>query len=386
MPSIILHLRRWILPAFFVVYLTGAIYTVAQQVMSLPFPLSIFMDFGFYAQALQRTLLGGDMYAVRNIGEAYLYPPPALLVVDVLNLIPEFYLRVAFWGALNFLMATILVYTVARRYKLEWGEIWYWFPLTLGFAPLWVTVEFGQINMLTQFGVLLMFLHEATLTGGIGLGLAIMTKVTPLFFGAYLLATRNFRALLWTAVTLAVLAAVAVLRYGVKPFITYIDVFRELTSTVTVGAGGQSLIVQLFPIVGVERLGLIQFGLTFYLLAMILLAAYITFRSGRKEPSFIVTALAMMLSPNIMWYHHYVFFLLPLLVWMGWQRRSTAVIIWCMAGMLVIQFDYYLLSRGLLVHIFGHLSILAVLVKGMSLAGRVPAQKQDLVTPNVGRA
>lgn len=366
MPNIIPTLRRLALPTFFVIYLTGAIFTLVRQVMALPFPLSIFMDFGFYEQALQRTLSGRDMYAVRSIGEAYLYPPPALLVVDVLNLIPEFYLRVAFWGALNFLMAATLVYTLARRYKLEWREAWYWFPLTLGFAPLWVTVEFGQINMLTQFGVLLMFLHETTLTGGIGLGLAIMTKVTPLFFGAYLLATRNIRALLWTAVTLAVLAALALLRYGVEPFITYIDVFRELTNTVTVGAGGQSLIVQLLPMLGVERLGLIQFGLTFYLLIVILLAAYITFRSGRKEPSFIVTALAMMLSPNIMWYHHYVFFLLPLLIWMGWQRRSQAVTIWCMVGMLIIQFDYFLLSYGLLVHVFGHLSILIVLVQGMS--------------------
>jgi alpha-1,2-mannosyltransferase len=366
MPNITPHLRRLVLPIFFVVYLTGAIFTLVQQIMALPFPLSIFMDFGFYEQALQRTLSGGDMYAVRSIGEAYLYPPPALLVVDVLNLIPEFYLRVAFWGALNFLMAVTLVYTLARRYKLELSEVWYWFPLTLGFAPLWVTVEFGQINMLTQFGVLLMFLHETTLTGGIGLGLAIMTKVTPLFFGAYLLATRNIRALLWTAVTLLVLAAVALLRYGVKPFITYIDVFRELTNTATVGAGGQSLIVQLLPILGVEKLGLIQFGLTFYLLMVILLAAYVTFRSGRKEPSFIVTSLAMMLSPNIMWYHHYVFFLLPLLIWMGWQRRSQAVTIWCMAGMLLIQFDYFLLSHGLLVHVFGHLSILIVLVQGMA--------------------
>lgn len=366
MPNITPTLRRLALPTFFVVYLTGAIFTLVRQVMALPFPLSIFMDFGFYEQALQRTLSGGDMYAVRSIGEAYLYPPPALLVVDVLNLIPEFYLRVAFWGALNFLMATILVYTLARHYKLELSEVWYWFPLTLGFAPLWVTVEFGQINMLTQFGVLLMFLHETTLTGGIGLGLAIMTKVTPIFFGAYLLATRNIRALLWTAVTLLVLAALALLRYGVKPFITYIDVFRELTNTVTVGAGGQSLIVQLLPMLGVERLGLIQFGLTFYLLMVILLAAYITFRSGRKEPSFIVTALAMMLSPNIMWYHHYVFFLLPLLIWMGWQRRSRAVTIWCMVGMLIIQFDYFLLSHGLLVHVFGHLSILIVLVQGMA--------------------
>ncbi len=374
------HLSHLALSTFFVIYFTGAIYTVVRQVMALPFPLSIFMDFGFYNDALQRALSGGDMYAVRNIGEAYLYPPPALLIVDLLSIIPDFYMRVAFWGALNFLMAVGLVYAVSRRYNLGWSETWYWFPLTLGFAPLLVTIEFGQINMLTQFGLLFMLLYETKLPGGagFGLGLAIITKVTPLFFGAYLLATRNIRTLLWTSVTLVALAALAALRYGIQPFATYLDVFRELTRTVPVGAGGQSLIVQLLPWVGVEKLGLIQFGISFYLLALILLAAYITFRKGQKEPAFIITALAMMFSPNIMWFHHYVFFLLPLLVWMAWQR-SNPVTIWCMAGMLIIQFDYYLLSGGLLIHLFGHLSMLVVLVQGMMNAKPVKLAPESLI-------
>ena len=38
--------------------------------------------------------------------------------------------------------------------------------------------------------------------------------------------------------------------------------------------------------------------------------------------------------------------------------------LWCLAGMLLIQFDYFLLSGGLLIHIFGHLSILVVMGQG----------------------
>jgi hypothetical protein len=155
----------------------------------------------------------------------------------------------------------------------------------------------------------------------------------------------------------------AALRYGVQPFITYPEVFRALTGVLPVGENGQSLAAHLARL-GVSNLGLVQFGLTLYLLIVILLAAYITLRSGQKEPSFIVTALAMLLAPNILWYHHYVFFLLPLLLWMGWRRDSRAVTLWCLAGMLLIQFDYFLLSGGLLVHVFGHASILAVVFQG----------------------
>lgn len=351
---------------FLAVYLAGGLFTFARQMLALPFPLSIFMDFGFYQQALERALSGGDMYAVHSVGEAYLYPPPALLVVDLFNLVPDFYFRAALFGAASLLMAGFMVYVVARRYALGWEQVWYWFPLVLGFSPLLITVATGQINMLTQFGLVLLFVYEASLPGlaGFGLAVAVMTKVTPLFFGAYLLATRNGKAILWTSVSLVGLALLALLRYGVQPFFIYPDIFRELLGLLPVGTNGQALAAHLVRL-GVANPRPIQFGLTVSLLAMIVLAAYVTFRNGQREPLFIVTALAMMLSPNILWYHHYVFFLLPLLVWMGWQQKNSLVTLWCLAGMLLVQFDYFLLSGGLLIHIFGYVSILIVLAQGM---------------------
>ena len=49
------YLLRLALPIFLVIYLTGGIFTLVSQVLALPFPLSIFMDFGFYEQALRRA-------------------------------------------------------------------------------------------------------------------------------------------------------------------------------------------------------------------------------------------------------------------------------------------------------------------------------------------
>lgn len=362
---------RWkpvALLAFLTLYLAGGIFTLVRQVLALPFPASVFMDFGFYTDALARTLSGGEMYAVREIGPAFLYPPPALLFVELLNLVPGPIFRAAFFGALDLLMAAGIVYGLTRKYGISLEESWHWYPLALGFGPLLVSIEMGQINMLTQFGLALMFFFETTAAGwaGFGLGMAIMTKVTPLFFGAYLLAGRNLKTILWTAAALGILAALAALRYGIQPFFTYLTVFREMTGVIPVGENGQSLVAHLARL-GVTSLGLAQFGLTFYLLIVILLAAYLTFRKGSKEPLFIVTALAMLLSPNIVWYHHYVFFLLPLLLWMAW-RRSNLVTLWCLAGMLLIQFDYFALSGGLLIHVFGHLSILAVMFQALSNA------------------
>lgn len=347
---------------FLAFYVAAGVFTTVQQLTKLPLIDSLFMDFGFYDAALQRVRSGGDMYAIREVGEAYLYPPPALLAVELTDFLPGKLARGTMLAVLDVLMACAMVLWVARRYALRLSEVWYWFPLALGFGPFLVTMFFGQINMLTQFGLALMLVHETSFPwlSGFGLGLAVMTKVTPFLFGLYLLVTHNLKAILWTAVALVGLALLAVLRFGIQPFFTYVDVFRGMTSVLPVGYNGQSLAARLLPFFDIIP-GLVQLGLGLYLFVVVTLTAWMVFRGKPKETLFIVSMLAMLLYPNILWYHHYVFFLLPLLVWMGWQRDNLFVTLWCLGGMFLIQLDYFLLSGGLLIHVFGHLSILAVI-------------------------
>jgi len=355
------------LAVFLVIYVAGGIYTLVQQVLALPFPLSIFMDYNFYSQALARALSGSDMYAIREIGPAFLYPPPALLFVDALNFIPGGFAQGSLFAVLDVLMAASLVSLICKKYSISPKKTAIFFAISLAFAPFLLTVELGQINMLTQFGLGLLFVFALTVPwlAGLGFALAIVTKVTPLFFLAFLAATKNFKVLLWSMISLAGFAVLASLRYGIQPFFTYVDVFRSMTNILPLGANGQSLAARI-SIFGLgSNLAMIQLGVTFYLLIIILLSAWQTYRGGRPEAMFIVTALAMMLTPNILWYHHYVFFLLPLLGWMAWQRQNNTVMVWCLVGMLTTQFDYFLLTGGLLIHIFGHLSILAVLYQSV---------------------
>ena len=350
---------------FLVAYLAAGIYTLVRQVLALPFPLSLFMDYGFYSDALARVLSGADMYAVRRIGSAFLYPPPALLFVDLLNFLPDGIARGALLAALDVLMATTLVYWLGRRYSLQPERSALLLAVSLAFAPFLVTLQLGQVNMLTQFGLGILFVFALSVPwlAGLGLALAIVTKLTPLYFMAYLLATKNFKVLLWTVLALAGFVLLALARYGLQPFFTYVEVFRGMTAVLPVGENGQSLLARLFAVGVSPNLGIIQFGLVLYLVLATLLSAYQTLRGKQPEAAFIVTMLAMLLSPNILWYHHYVFFILPLLIWMAWRQNSRAVTFWCLAGMFLIQLDYFLLSGGLLIHIFGHLSILVVLTQ-----------------------
>lgn len=108
---------------------------------------------------------------------------------------------------------------------------------------------------------------------------------------------------------------------------------------------------------------IVQRLLTFYILFVIAISSLFTIGGKQsKEPLFIVTVFGMTALPNVMWYHHYVFILLPILVWMGWRHLNLWVVTWCLLGLLIIQIDRYRLTYGLLIHIFAHVSILLVLL------------------------
>jgi len=108
----------------------------------------------------------------------------------------------------------------------------------------------------------------------------------------------------------------------------------------------------------------IQHILVAYIIIIILMSnALFYFGKQDREPAFIITAIGMIISSNILWYHHYVFVLLPLLIWMGWSRLDWRAVAWCLLGLLVIQIDRYELTGGLLIHIFCHISILILLIR-----------------------
>ena len=125
------------LAIFLVVYVIAGVFTTVQQLTKLPLSDSLFMDFGFYDAALQRVRAGGDMYAIREVGEAYLYPPPALLTVELADFLPGKLARGASLAVLDVVMACAMVFWVARRYALRLIQF------LRGMGPVWVKA--GQL-------------------------------------------------------------------------------------------------------------------------------------------------------------------------------------------------------------------------------------------------
>jgi len=360
--------------------------TVLELVGRKPLPDHFIEDFNYYKRAYKDALETGDPYAVRDIGTGFLYPPPALLIVGLYAQVSSFMPRVALLSATNILLVSLMVYTVGRRYNYTLSDIWWWFPLALGFAPFLETLLLGQINVMTHFGILLMFLWQDTrpLLSGVGLALGIVTKATPLAFLGYLLVKRNLKAIAGTAVGLAVFCLLAGWIFGWHTFATFFDVFKQLLEVFPLDPNSHSFVAVLNRLVPLpyETLMAVHRALTIYLIAVFVLSGVITYLTREKEPLFIILCFGLALMPNVMWYHHYVFFLLPVIVWLAWRRQRWMLVVWCFLGLTLVQMDrlysFLEVTNGALAHGFGHLSILMILAGQLRRARHLVRSKPSL--------
>ncbi len=360
-----------ILGLYLLVFLLAGLVTEIGLLPYKPLPDHLLDDFNYYERALIAARAGQDPYAVRLIGPAFLYPPPSLLVIEAFSIFPPVAVRVIVFALINIALVVVMIIGLARLYAYPLRSVWWWFPIALGFAPFYELLHVGQINIVTEFGIFLMFWAELSqpLLSGLGLALAIVTKVTPAVFFGYLFINRRWQHILWALAAVVLLTLIALLRYGWLPFQVYPSVFVDLLHTFPLDLHSQSLVSKLTVVshqigapISDTAIPLIQQILTIYIAVVLLLAGLAAFFAKQREPFFILVNLCMVFSPNIMWYHHYVFLLLPLFIWMAWSRFKLPVTLWCLVGLLVIQIDRFRLTTGLLIHVFGHLTILAILI------------------------
>jgi len=145
------------------------------------------------------------------------HPPTFLVLFEPLTELP---LRTAYWTwtGLNFVaLAAALVLLLGRRSLLEPRAALALGALAFWYAPVFFHFWFGQSNILILLMlVLMMEWMERGNSAGAGLifALAGLTRVFPLPIGAYLLLTRRWRPLAYTAIGLAIGAAATLFLVG----------------------------------------------------------------------------------------------------------------------------------------------------------------------------
>ncbi|MEM4204956.1 MAG: glycosyltransferase family 87 protein [Candidatus Methanomethylicaceae archaeon] len=369
---------RLFLPLLLFVFLVFGLYTQLTLINWKPLPDTIMEDFKYYERALFNSIKGRSPYSNLVIGTGFFYPPPALFIVEIFNAFNNFLLKSSLYLALNIWLMIYMVYKVAKVYALKAHQIWYWYVLCLGFAPFMESLHVGQINMITVWGLLLLFVYEHSPSlSSLGLTLAVLTKVSPLSFFGYLVARREWKTVVGAVLMIVGITTIGVVRYKTS-FLEYFSVLEWLTHQFPITYNSQSFASKAFllgkwlqnhNILSLNLLSnyrVVQTVLTIYIAGLITISLFLLFKEGSsREPAFIITGLGTALLPNVMWYHHYVFLLLPVLIWMGWTQLDRRVVLWCLIWLLIAQVDRYHLTYGGSVHLFGHITMLIVLYQQM---------------------
>ena len=326
---------------------------------------SPFYDFHVYTRAFQNAITATDPYAIRTIGPAYIYPPQALFVLAPIAALPSGVVQTILWLAFNVALLSLLLVLIMRRYGYGLPQTSWWFFLALAFGPTLETLYTGQVNLVVASASYLTFALEeaAPLAGGLALAVAISMKVSPATLGLYLLSGRRWRAIGATALGVAALAFAAGLAFGWTPLLTYAGVFRHLMAErLTPDGNVESLATTLVfnGLLAPSQMGAAQAALTAYSCLVALAGVALAGRSGDRAALFVVLSLATMSAPAVVWYHHFVFIVPALFLWMASRRLNRAVVTWCVFGMVLIECDRFALTYGLLSQLFVQASILAL--------------------------
>ena len=200
-------------------------------------------DYEVDHRAGQRLLAGEDLYRTDDGHYVYKYPPGAAVLEMPLSLLPLSVARIVHYAAILIAMIVMLRLSYAllpdNQPKPKWLMPLTFFILVKYFAR---EIDLGQINMIIAMLMLLMVdrlrrvetngaTRDADI-GGVFWGMATTLKPHGLVFLPYFVITRQWRALGAGLGTIAALAVVPTVFYGVSGNLAqHADWYRTLTDS-----------------------------------------------------------------------------------------------------------------------------------------------------------
>jgi hypothetical protein len=267
------------------------------------------------------------------------HPPTFLVLFEPLTELP---LRTAYWTwtGLNFVaLAVALVLLLGRGSLLDPRAALALCALAFWFAPVFLNFWFGQSNTLILLMLVLMMRwmeRSDAACAGLIFALAGLTRVFPLPIGAYLLLTRRWRVLAYTAMGLAIGAAATLFLVGTSHSLNFFYAVPEHFNgyawiATPTNVAMESFISRIFwriwgrgPTLGHLRVAAIICAD----LSVLALGARATLiRKAGDDPDWRLFSLwvvtSMMLSPT-MWLHVLVLLLLPFIQLVSAFSRKRA--------------------------------------------------------------
>ncbi len=310
-------------------------------------------DFHVYYYVTKAVMfLGRPEHPYGNFTPIYPYfiPPAFLLLFYPFALLP-LYLSKIVWTVVN---VSLLLSSIILTYKLINKKIAPMFWVLILAATLYYPVQFtlndGQLNIVVLFLYAIVLYgiskHKQTITG-LGIGLGIITKISPAIILLYLVYKRMFlKVIIITAIFLGALTLGAEL--FVKQGINYYYV-RHVLSKVSNQSGGnawtdQSLLALIKRVdLPINKMG--ESLLSYAFVGLALLCFIYVDRKSKKSNynlyiDFSLLVTIAVIGTGLTWFHQYTMLLLPLFIFWLLSFRVTSN----KASLLGIGFLIYLLT------------------------------------------
>ena len=308
--------------------------------------------------------LGMDTYSIHR----GTHPPTFLVLFEPLTELPP---RTAYWTwtGLNFVaLAVALVLLLGRRSLLEPGAALALGALAFWYPPVFLHFWWGQSNILILLMLVLMmrWMERGNVAGaGFTFALAGLTRVFPLSIGAYLLLTRRWRVLVYTAIGLALGAAATLFVVGTSHGLNFLyaipphfngSTWIATPTNIAMGAFISRMFWRIWgPQLGTALDHLRAAAIICADLSVLALGARATLKSkAGDDPDWRLFCLwvvtSMMLSPT-MWLHVQVLLLLPFIQLVSaytWNRASRRSLDMAMVSVVLasVALASYMLDAG----------------------------------------
>lgn len=297
------------------------------QLILKSFTKLILSDFHVYYY-ITKVVMKYEMHPYANYTPIYPYyfPPASLLLLWPLTTIP-FYIAKIIFTVINSFLLILSVYLIN---KMLIGKINYHFWLMISssllFYPLRFTFSDGQFNvvMLAIYTVGLYALYKnGVVLGGLGLGLGVITKISPAIILVYGILRKKFN-LIMVAGTVVILMSLGA-EYFVKKDINYYyakfivkDVSNQSSGLDSTDQSILSFIKRITKIKNIDVSPMKKSLLSYSVIGVFGISFFIIdFKTKRSKYTlfidyFILTIVGV-IGTGLAWYHQYTALLLPLL-------------------------------------------------------------------------
>jgi hypothetical protein len=294
------------------IFVAGTLWPLLFVLPTLP------SDFQIYLDATRKFFRGGNPYQPFLIGASFIYPPTALLLFAPFSWLSDgaaiFLFRAV--NALSYLSALLILVRITRP-KLKKVQLVGIIFVFMIFAPFVETLVIGQANGLILLGIVV-FVYgiidsRFRWIGDFGLAFVIAVKISPLLLLAYPFLRGDWKRILRVGICLLVLVLLALLFFGIQPWMQFAEVFPALFSSPSSHALTSLMDWGVYesPLMGLEIPGLKS------IFTVILLAVWVgaILRYRRKTSVvdiYYLGVVTMTIASSLVWFHHFVFLVFPI--------------------------------------------------------------------------